>query len=270
MLKKLHIVDTTLRDGEQAPGVAFTVREKVIIARMLDFLGVDVIEAGTPAMGGVERASVSRIGGLGLKARVTTWNRIVPADIRASLDCGVSDVHISAPVSDIQIKYKLGRTRRWVIDNTARTIRYARECGCRVSVGAEDSSRADRGFLVEFALLAQEMGADRFRYADTVGVLDPFKVSEGLSLLGEKLSIDLEFHGHNDFGMATANAVAALKAGAKYIDTTIMGLGERAGNTDLKSFVRAAKIICGVSPGLRINMINRLERFVASASNRSA
>ncbi len=269
-MQELFLVDTTLRDGEQAPGVAFSLREKVVIARMLDFAGVDIIEAGTPAMGEMEQSAVSVINGLGLRSRVTTWNRVCLGDIRASLACGVKDIHISAPVSDLMIKYKIGKTRQWVLDCTKRAVRYAGDFGCRVSVGAEDASRADRNFLEEFALLSQEMGADRFRFADTVGVLDPFQVFEILSRLGEKLKIDLEFHGHNDFGMATANAVAAVKAGVRYIDTTVGGLGERAGNTDLKKFVRALGLISGAYPKLRFNMIYKLERFVSVAANRSA
>jgi len=268
-MRAMCIVDTTLRDGEQAPGVAFSLREKVVIARLLDFFGVDIIEAGTPAMGEIEQAAISAISGLGLHSRVTTWNRLILADIRSSLACGVRDIHISAPVSEIQIKYKLGKTRQWVLDCAKRALCYAGDYGCRVSVGAEDASRADPSFVEEFAFLAREMGADRFRFADTVGVMDPFAVYERLNVLSEKVQIDLEFHGHNDFGLATANCIAAVKAGVRYVDVTVGGLGERAGNADLRNFIRTFNYLFGGLPQLRLNMLNRLESLVATAANRN-
>jgi homocitrate synthase NifV len=268
-VQDLLLVDTTLRDGEQAPGVIFTTREKVAIARLLDLFGVDVIEAGIPAMGETEQAALFMINNLALKARVIAWNRIVTGDIKASLACGVKNLHISAPVSDIQIKYKLGKTRQWVLDSTRGAIRYALDYGCRVSVGAEDASRADTVFLEDFARAAREAGALRLRYADTVGVLQPLVAYERLSALAEKNIIELEFHGHNDFGMAVANSIAAVKAGVKYVDTTVGGLGERAGNTNMREFIRAVGLISGISSKWKFNIMNELERYVALAANRT-
>jgi len=266
---EIYIIDTTLRDGEQAPGVAFNLKEKVAIAGMLDRLGVFQIEAGTPAMGEMEQQAVRAVAALGLKSRVNAWNRLLLADIRASLACGVRDMHISAPVSEIQMKYKLGKDRRWVLDCLRRALRYADDCGCRVSVGAEDASRADPYFLEEFALLAREMGAVRLRYADTVGVLRPFDAYGRLCRLQEKVDMDIEFHGHNDFGMAAANAAAALKAGVRYIDATVGGLGERAGNTSLEQLVAALKGLYGIDPGLNLGVMPALSRYVARAAGRA-
>lgn len=265
----LRIIDTTLRDGEQAPGVAFTVREKVNIAKLLDWLGVYQIEVGIPVMGDLEQKAIRAVVGLNLKARVSTWNRLLLADIRASLACGVKDVHISCPVSEILIRYKLGRSRIWVLDCLKRAIRYASDYGCRVTVGAEDASRADASFLLDLALLAQEMGVERLRYCDTLGVLNPFSTVERLDRLRSNLSLEIEFHGHNDFGMATANTLAAIKAGVRYVDTTIGGLGERAGNASLEELNTALQAIYGYDPGLEYRVLPLLSRHVARAARRS-
>ncbi|MDA8336187.1 MAG: homocitrate synthase [Peptococcaceae bacterium] len=263
------IVDTTLRDGEQAPGVAFNWREKVVIALLLDRLGVDQIEAGTPAMGEIEQEAIRAIAGLGLGCRITTWNRLVTADVRASLACGVRDVHLSGPVSDLQIRHKLGKTRGWVLERLREVLAYAVDHGCRVTAGAEDASRADEGFLLEFALVARAGGAARLRYADTVGVLEPLTVYERISRLRTKLDdMEIEFHGHNDFGLALANAVAALKAGAGCVDTTVGGLGERAGNTSLEDLLKVTQGLYGGGKGFNTSVLPALTRFVARASRR--
>lgn len=262
------IVDTTLRDGEQAPGVAFTLREKVTIARLLDLLGVDVIEAGVPVMGGSEQEAVRAVCSLNLKARVATWNRLLLGDIRASLACGAREVHISAPVSDLHIREKLGRSRQWVTDCLNRAVRYARDHGCRVSVGAEDASRADFSFLLDYALLAQEAGAYRLRFADTVGALEPFSTRRVINMLLNRLDIPVEFHGHNDFGLATANSLAAFSAGAAYISTTVGGLGERAGNACLEDMVMLFRTGSTSGNGPKYGVLSALGRYVARAANR--
>ncbi|GAV24359.1 homocitrate synthase [Carboxydothermus islandicus] len=264
----VQIVDTTLRDGEQAPGVAFSLREKVTIAWMLDQLGVAQIEAGTPAMGEVEQRAIAAIVRLGLKSRVSTWNRMVLADIRASLACGVQYVHISAPVSDIQIRYKLGKRHQWVLNRLRQACLYALEHGLAVTVGAEDASRADPGFLLEIALLAREVGVKRLRYCDTVGILDPFATFEHLVWLKENTSLELEFHGHNDFGLATANALAAIRAGVNWVNTTVGGLGERAGNTPVEALCRALNELYGWDSGLNLDYLPLIGRYVARAAGR--
>lgn len=265
---KPFIVDVTLRDGEQTPGVAFSTREKAIIARMLDRLGVYQIEAGIPAMGEIERQAIKTIVAMGLRCRVSTWNRMVLDDVRASLACGVKALHVSAPVSSLHIRHKLGRSRAWVLTRMKEVLRYALSHGCAVTVGAEDASRAEESFLLEFALTAMNSGAERLRYCDTVGVLDPFSTFERISRLREKAPIPLEFHGHNDFGMATANALAALKAGCGYVDVTVGGLGERAGNTSLEELTAALYGIYGVRPALESRILGLLGRYVSRAANR--
>lgn len=267
--EKVRIVDTTLRDGEQAPGVAFTVQEKVRIAKLLDRLGVYQIEAGTPIMGGLEQQAITEVAGLQLRCRVNSWNRLLLGDLRASIACGVRDVHISCPVSEIQIGYKLRRSRLWALDTLRRAIRYALDYGLRVTVGAEDASRADPAFLLEVGLLAQELGVERLRYCDTVSVLQPFDVVDRLVWLQERISLPMEFHGHNDFGLATANSLAAVRAGIGYMDTTIGGLGERAGNTSLEEFSAALQGVCGYDLQLDHRVLQLLGRYVARAAGRT-
>ncbi|MCL0043508.1 homocitrate synthase [Peptococcaceae bacterium] len=264
------IIDVTLRDGEQTPGVAFTLQEKVMIAKMLDEVGVSEIEAGIPAMGEIEQESIRAIIALNLKSTVFTWNRPVLEDIKASLACGLKNIHISVPVSEIQLRYKLNKSRSWILNKLKRAIDYTAGFGCRITVGAEDASRADMEFLLEVAFLAQEMGAVRLRYCDTVGILDPFSTFDAVKKLKQNIKMDIEFHGHNDFGMATANALAAAKAGADYIDTTVAGLGERAGNTDLKEIKRVLKHFLSINGNFDEKTLERLINYVARASGRLA
>lgn len=264
-----YICDTTLRDGEQAAGVAFSVEEKVTIARMLDEAGVSEIEAGTPAMGGMEQDAVARIAGLGLNARVLAWNRAVISDIDASVAAGVRAVSISLPVSDILITHKLGKDRAWVLERLKAVVGYAKDKGLYVCAGAEDASRADEGFLTEFFRLASSAGADRLRFADTVGILDPFLTSGKVARLISAFDLPVEVHTHNDFGLATANALAGVRAGAEYVSTTVLGIGERAGNAALEEVVMAAKHIMGEDTSVDPARLLKLCGYVAKAAGRS-
>ncbi|MFQ5886382.1 MAG: homoaconitate hydratase, partial [Anaerolineae bacterium] len=264
----VYIDDTTLRDGEQTAGVVFANEEKVHIAKMLAQLGVHQIEAGIPAMGGDEKEAIKEIVRLELPASILAWNRAVVEDVKHSLDCGVDAVAISISSSDIHIKHKLRRDRGWVLDSIKRAVEFAKSHNLYVSVNAEDSSRADPEFLVEFARTAKEAGADRLRYCDTVGILDPLETYKGVKALIEEVDIPIEMHNHNDFGMATANAIAGLKAGAIYVNTTVNGLGERAGNASLEELVMALTYCEGIDLGIRTSLFRELSEYVALASGR--
>ncbi len=269
MNQKILLDDTTLRDGEQTAGVVFTNEEKVQIARMLAEIGVHQIEAGIPAMGGDEKEVIKEIVDLELPTSILAWNRAVISDLHASLDCGVQAVAISISASDIHIQTKLQTDRQWVLDSIKRSVDYAKKHNLYVSVNAEDASRADPEFLLEFARTAKEHGADRLRYCDTLGILDPFDTYDRVKALIDAANIEVEMHTHNDFGMATANALAGLRAGATYVNVTVNGLGERAGNAALEEVVMALKYINGVDVGFQTNQLRGLAEYVAMASGRT-
>lgn len=268
MSKELYIVDTTLRDGEQAPGVAFTREEKVEIAKFLDSIGVNVIEAGIPAMGEDETETIKEIVSVCKNSEIITWNRLKKSDIDASLKTGVKMVHISAPASDIQIWNKLQKDRKWVLKEVEDVLSYANSKGLEISFGAEDSSRANVDFLDKLYETAVKSGATRVRYADTLGILTPFEVLERVKRVRKKLNVGIDFHGHNDFGMATANAVAAFRAGAEYISCSVNGLGERAGNTPLDEIVMAVRYLEKGHSDINIKKFMELAEIVEKSSGR--
>ncbi|MEL6778569.1 MAG: homocitrate synthase [Cyanobacteria bacterium J06597_16] len=267
MFENICINDTTLRDGEQAAGVAFGLEEKVAIAKFLDTIGVPELEVGIPAMGQEEAQSIRAITDLDLNAAILGWNRAVISDIQASIHCGLKRIHISIPVSDMQIQIKFNGRWHAMLQQLRDCINFALDHGLEVSVGGEDSSRADESFLIDAAQFAQEWGAFRFRFCDTVGILDPFTTFEKVNKLVAALDIPVEMHTHNDLGLATANALAGVRAGATSINTTVNGLGERAGNAALEEVVMALKQIYSLKVGIQTQHFRELSRSVAKAVN---
>ena len=267
---RIAIVDTTLRDGEQAAGLVFSQAEKLAIAKALDQAGVFAIEAGTPAMGAEEQATLREIAEAGLSARVIAWNRAVKQDILTSVHCGFSFVHISIPVSDLHLQYKLKTTRKVVLQQLVDSISFARSFGCRISVGTEDTSRADEAFFLQVASAAASQGAEYIRYADTVGCLEPLKTYEVMQRLVKKCALPLEIHVHNDFGLATANTIAAIQAGVRMASVTIGGIGERAGNAALEQVVEVLTDLHGHDTGIDRMCLPALTQLVAQARGTSA
>jgi homocitrate synthase NifV len=265
---RVNVDDTTLRDGEQTAGVVFANEEKLRIAKLLDQVGVYQIEAGIPTMGGAEKEAVRQIAAMDLNCSILAWNRAVVSDVQASIECGVDAVAISMSSSDIHIEHKLRQSREWVLESVKEATHFAKERGLYVSVNAEDASRSDMEFLLSFARTARDAGADRIRFCDTLGIMDPFTTYMKIKTVIEVTGMDVEMHTHNDFGMATANAIAGVKAGARFVNTTVNGLGERAGNAALEELAMALMYLEGVDLGLNTGMFRELSEYVAAASDR--
>lgn len=263
------LVDTTLRDGEQTSGVVFANEEKTRMARLLAEVGVPQIEVGIPVMGGDEQQAIIDIVQLDLPCSIMAWNRAVVDDVKCSLDCGVDAVAISISTSDIHIEHKLQRDRQWVLDSMLKSVDFAKKNSLYVSVNAEDGSRTDPDFLIRFAREARNAGADRIRFCDTIGTLNPMSTYSMIKdLLTGAGPINIEMHTHNDFGMATANAIAGYVAGATHISVTVNGLGERAGNAALEEVVMALKHTLNVDPGLNTRLFRELSEYVSKAASR--
>lgn len=262
----MHIFDTTLRDGEQAAGVVFSVEEKCAIARSLQQCGVRFLEIGIPAMGEDAIKDINKITTVADQCTCFVWARATREDIERAKACDVEGIHISFPVSPIHLS-AWKKDMNWVMETLENLVIEARQHFAYVSVGAQDASRAKWKDLLEFAGKSYHLGIHHLRIADTVGRLNPQSTQtliKGLQAAYPRL--DLEFHGHNDLGLATANTTTALMSGARYASTTINGLGERAGNAAMEEVVMAMKVSYGQSFDLDTSCFLQLSNLVANAS----
>ena len=235
----VRIFDTTLRDGEQTPGVSLSPEKKLNIAKKLDELGVDAIETGFPVISNGERESVKMITSANLNAELCGLTRTNKKDIDAAIDCGLNYIHTFIATSDIHLEYKLKMTREQALEKAIEAVEYGKSRGIQVEFSAEDATRTDREFLKEVFSKVAKAGADRIDIPDTVGYSTPQYIAEITKDAVDATNLPISVHCHNDFGLAVANAISGIQAGAQCAHVTINGIGERAGNASLEEFVMA-------------------------------
>ena len=261
MGQRPRFFDTTLRDGEQTPGVSLTPEQKLEIATRLSAIGVDVIEAGSAAASDGERSAIRLIADAGLDAEICTYVRALPQDIDFAADCGAGSVHLVVPVSDLHIEKKMRKTRGEVAEMAWDAVGHAKDRGLIVELSGEDASRADPAFMHHLFSEGVKRGADRLCFCDTVGVLTPEKAGEFIPPLAK--IAPLSIHCHDDLGFALTNTIAALKSGATCAHVTVNGLGERAGNTPLEELAMALEVLYGCGTRIRKEEIYSLSTLVS-------
>ena len=262
--EKVVIYDSTLRDGEQMPGVRFTPEQKVAIATKLSEIGVHQIEAGFPAVSDEEKRTVKKIAQLGLSSKVICLARTLQADIDAAAACDVDMVLLFIATSNIHLEYKLDMTREEVIKRVQNSLDYARALGLKASLSTEDSTRSDINFLLDVYRASEQAHASRLGITDTVGCAGPDAISYLVRKIRAATKTPLSAHLHNDFGLAAANSIAALSNGAEAIATTVGGIGERAGNVPLEQFVMILKHLFKKDMGIKTEEFTELSKMVYS------
>jgi methanogen homocitrate synthase len=261
----IEICDVTLRDGEQTPGVSFSCEEKTYIAQMLDTIGIEVIEAGFPAVSPNEKQCVKTIAGLGLNARICGFARAREPDVATAIDCGVDMVSIFMPTSELHVRLKFKKPREQVLEDALGVIDFATDQGVQVRFAAEDASRTDLTFLKEVYRRASEHGALLVSFADTVGCLIPTEMNRIMTELVASVDKPLCAHCHNDMGCAVANTITAAEAGAFQLHTTVNGIGERAGNASLDEVLVALRMKGGIER-YDLSHLSELSRMVEKFS----
>jgi isopropylmalate/citramalate/homocitrate synthase-like protein len=260
--RRIRLFDTTLRDGEQTPGVSFTPDQKLMLARQLDRLGVDTIEAGTPVSSEGERKAVTAIAKAGLNAEICALARPVKEDVDAALACEVNCVHVFISTSDLHLKYMLKKTREQVLREAVKFVEYAKDHGVTVEFSAMDATRTDLEYLKQIYKATVEAGADRINVPDTVGVITPRGMNYLICQLKPIIKVPISVHCHNDLGMAVANSLAAVEAGAEQVHVAVNGLGERAGNASLEEVVMALQTLYGLKLPIRTKLLVETSELV--------
>ncbi len=261
---QVRIFDTTLRDGEQTPGISLTPDEKVKIARQLDKLGVDAIEAGFPISSAGECESVSAVAKAGLSCEIIGLARANKVDIDKVLSAGVESVHVFIATSDLHLKHKLKLSQEQVLDRIAEFVAYAKRRARIVEFSAEDATRTGAEFLRKAYETAERSGADRINIPDTVGISSPQSIARITREVVSSVNVPVSIHCHNDFGLAVANSLAAIEAGATQAHVTINGLGERAGNTSLEELVMSLHRLYNRSTKINTELLNETSKLVTT------
>ena len=259
---KIYIFDTTLRDGEQTPGVALTVDEKIQIAQKLNNLGVDKIEVGFPASSQGEIESAKKIVAKGLDSTLVGLARSLQKDIDAVIDADLGYVHTFIGTSQLHRDYKLKMTKNEIIQTAVKGVEYAKDHGLTVEFSAEDATRTERGFLYDIISQVIDAGADFIDIPDTVGILTPIVTRELITDIKESFDVPISVHFHNDFGLATANTLTAIECGADQAHVTVNGLGERTGNCSLEELVMTLKSAYNIDLGLDTTRLFSLSNLV--------
>ena len=260
----IRIFDTTLRDGEQTPGVSLTFEDKLDIARQLSLLGVDVIEAGFPISSEGERKVIKEIAKAGLDAEICALARANRSDIDAAIECDVDLVHTFIPTSPVQMKYAVGLTPEQVLSATVDSVEYIKKHGLKCEFSPMDATRSELRFLKRVCQTAEKAGADMLNVPDTVGIMIPQTMSKLIEELRAAVKIPISIHCHDDFGMAVANSLAAVEAGATQVHVTVNGLGERAGNAALEEVVMALHMIYKFKTGVNTRLLYSTSRMVST------
>ena len=262
----IEILDTTLREGEQTPGVTFCVDEKLTIASLLDEFGVNIIEAGHPKVSDDVFRSVKLIANQGYKAEILAHCRAKKEDINAAISCDADWIGIFYCVSDRRLKEYFKSNLEKAIDQITNVIEYAKDHGLKVRYTPEDTTRTKYGSIIKASKAAIDAGADRISIADTVGAMTPIKMYNLVKNLKKDLNVKLNVHCHNDLGLATANSLAAFEAGAKLIDVTINGIGERVGITPLSEICLALNCFYQVKNNWKLEKLTEISRTISEFS----
>ncbi len=265
--EKITVYDTTLRDGEQTPGVCLRTPEKLQIARKLDELGLHQIEAGFPVVSREEKRSVKAIADENLDAQILALSRTKKEDIDTAIDCDVDGIITFLGTSALHLKHKLNVTPEDALNICMNSIEHAKDHGLFVAFSAEDATRTDLDFLKNVYKKAEIYGADRVHIADTVGAISPQGMDYLVRELRKEIDIEIALHCHNDFGMAVSNCISGLLAGATAVSTTVNGIGERAGNTSLEELVMTLLLIYGVDLDYNIGVFYELSQMVEKLTN---
>jgi 2-isopropylmalate synthase len=260
----IRIFDTTLRDGEQTPGVSLTMEDKIEIARQLSKLGVDVIEAGSPMSSEGEKRVVKEIAAAGLESEICGLARATQSDIDAAIDCDVDVVHVFIPTSPVQMKYAVNMTPEQVLSATVDHVEYVKKHGLKCEFSPMDATRSEPRFLKQVCQAAEKAGADMLNIPDTVGIMIPKTMHKLIEDVRKAVKMPISVHCHDDFGMAVANSLAAVEAGATQVHATINGLGERAGNASLEEVVMALHMIYKLKTGINSRLLYSTSRIVAT------